>query len=201
MAWYSYASQAAFDPTTREVAPLGSVGQVYAVSDTAYTTPIPTFDLSGLPVELAAGEHGFLPSFQVEDQVELKWKSGDYVFHLNTTTPLVGPAGPAVESAAVAGDQLTFTLENGVTLNPVSLPTGPGGSDAGVAGYVSAADSLTRAALDAEFRNKGEWFADVRDYKQASDPDDAAAITAAHAANPAVFYPDGNYVPGATNNL
>lgn len=147
MAWYTYAHTALFDPNTQRLAPAGSEGQLYAVSDTGFTDPLPAFDLTGIPVALIANEVGFIPDFQVEGHVEVLWKSGEYVFHLTTTTPLIGPTGAAVASADVSGDVLTFGLSDGTTLPPVTLPTGPGGSDEGVAGYIDSPDSATAAAL------------------------------------------------------
>lgn len=124
MAWYTYAYKAAFDPQTLQLAQ-NATGQVYAVSDTAFTNPLPTYDLSGLPVELTSNMLGFLPSFQVEDHVELIWKSGEYVFHLNTTTPMPGPQGePGLDGSNV-------------------IPTAEA-----IAAEVSTEGTPTRAALD-----------------------------------------------------
>jgi hypothetical protein len=55
--------------------------------------------------------------------------------------------------------------------------------------------------LAARFVGRGELAANVRDYKLAGAVDDAAAITAAHAANKTVFYPMGDYSPGVSGNI
>lgn len=99
MALYPYSFQAAFDPNTGTAAPRDSVGQVYPVGDTSFTTPLPTFDLNGLPVTLTVGEHGYLPDFQVEDHTAVVWRSGEYVFQFATTVPVKGDRGDVGKSA------------------------------------------------------------------------------------------------------
>jgi len=74
-------------------------------------------------------------------------------------------------------------------------------SDATATSLIANDASSTSEALKARLVSKGELAKNVRDYKAPTDTDDAAAISLAHGANPAVFYPDGNYSPGADSNL
>lgn len=155
MAWYTYANRAAFDPNTRDIAPPGSAGQVFAVSDNTFSAPVATYDLTGIPIELVAGEHGFLPTFQVEDHVELKWVSGEYVFHLNTTTPLFGPQGDPGTDGADGSNVIP-------TADAVAAEVGTEGAPA-------------RSVLEDLFRKKHNTVADVTEYGARADGSDASA--------------------------
>lgn len=161
MTFYSYAYRVAIDPNSLVIAPPGSIGQVFAVSDKAFSTPVPTFDLTGIPVELVSGEHGFLPSFQVENHVELLWKSGEYVFHLNTTTPLEGPQGePGTDG------------KDGATVIPTAEA---------ILAEVTGDSTPTRSELDMRYTGKGELLLNALDYGVKGDgtTDDGPALQAA----------------------
>ncbi len=54
---------------------------------------------------------------------------------------------------------------------------------------------------DSIFVSRVDWFKDVRSYTNEGDPDDTGAISRAHAGNKVVFYPDGDYNPGAIRNI
>lgn len=60
-----------------------------------------------------------------------------------------GEQGTSVASLAVQGTNLIATLSDGTSVDAGVLPVGPGGSDAGVAGYASTAGSQTRTAIKA----------------------------------------------------
>jgi hypothetical protein len=221
MAWYPYSYKTAFDPISGEKAPEGSVGEVYAVGDTAFTAPLETFDLTGLPVTLAVqGEAGYVPSFQVEDNPSVIWRSGEYVFELTTTMPLPGPEGPRIVSAAEGDGTVSFGLSDGSTVGPVTLPNGPEGprgpagfnatgaveDQQALADYVnetagvnpfSGALSSTIASETAGKVDKSLVAANVRDkaFGAVGDgmADDTAAINAALATNRDVYLPTGTY--------
>lgn len=53
-----------------------------------------------------------------------------------------------ITAVGVDGDQLYYRTRGDEVLGPLPLPTAPGGSDAGVASYITSSDSATRAALD-----------------------------------------------------
>lgn len=83
---------------------------------------------------------------------------GDGVNDLTKVAPVVpgsstpiyrGEAGPSVESAEIVGGELVLVRSDGVELNAGELPVGPGGSDAGVAGYINTPGSATETALKA----------------------------------------------------
>ena len=135
MAIYDYENRTAFNPETGEGTP-NAVGQVYAKTDTTFSTPlVVTLMGSGLSAtDLTTDQYCQLQGFQVADLVQVVFKSGDFTKVLNTTTPLVGPAGPAVADAVDNGDgTVTFTLPDGSPAATVALPPGPQG-DPGPAG-------------------------------------------------------------------
>lgn len=67
----------------------------------------------------------------------------------NGTPIVVGPQGVGVSTLSIQSGRLIATLTNGATSDAGLLPVGPGGSDAGVAGYVNDPASQTKAALSA----------------------------------------------------
>lgn len=176
MAWYPYSYKTAFNPITRELAPAGAAGEIYAIGDTTFSTPLQAYDLAGLPVDLTVqGAVGYVPSFQVEDNASVIWKSGDYIFEFTTTMPLPGPAGESITGVKDNGDgTINFTFDDGTTTQTITLPVGAGGSDSGVAGYINSATTETTAALvaayatlDAQGRQpvrKGELIINALDY-------------------------------------
>lgn len=68
-----------------------------------------------------------------------------------TATPIYrGETGTGIASLAVTGlGELEVELTDGSTVNAGELPVGPGGSDAGVAGYIATPGSATGTALSA----------------------------------------------------
>lgn len=63
---------------------------------------------------------------------------------------VVGPQGVGVADATVTGlGDLELTLTDTTVVNAGPLPVGPGGSDAGVAGYITTPGSQTETALSA----------------------------------------------------
>lgn len=65
-------------------------------------------------------------------------------------TPItVGPRGVGIDSVTVEGGDLLVELTNGTVENAGALPVGPGGSDDGVASYLGAPTSASRAAAAA----------------------------------------------------
>jgi hypothetical protein len=82
MTEFVYAPLPAVDPTTSTVV-RNTTGQLYAVTDTTFATPLAFRDLSGVPqAVLRVGPLGITDEFRIDDQPEVLWKSGDYVIHL-----------------------------------------------------------------------------------------------------------------------
>lgn len=76
MTWYTFDSMIAIDETTNLPA-IGAVGYVYALTDTARVTPLPTTDLGGVSLStITVGPLGYTPGFQVENLLSVVWKSG-----------------------------------------------------------------------------------------------------------------------------
>jgi len=146
--FYDFENRTAFNPETGEGTP-NAVGQVYAKTDTTFSTPlVVTLMGSGLSVtDLHTDQYCQLQGFQAADLVQVVFKSGDFTKVLNTTTPLVGPAGPAVADAVDNGDgTVTFTLPDGSPAATVALPPGPQG-DPGPAGLPATGAADDDAAL------------------------------------------------------
>jgi hypothetical protein len=153
---YPYVAALALDGNTRAVA-ANALGQVYAKADTSFTTPLAAIDAAGLAVELWSSADGVLPNFFVDGHTAVVWKSGDWKLPLVTSEPVPGAdgsPGASVTAAELVGDKLAFVRDDGVKTPPITLPTGAGGSDSGVAGYVGTPGSATRTALDAAVVNK-----------------------------------------------
>lgn len=148
MVLYPYRSAIALDPNGGKAA--NTTGQIYATEDTAFATPLSAVDANGVAVALTTNADGILPTFYVADHTAVNWKSGTWVFPFVTSEPVPGPPGapgPAVQSASLVGDKLKFIREDGVATEEITLPTGPGGSDSGVAGYITTPGTQTAAAL------------------------------------------------------
>lgn len=119
MTMYPYEDMIAFTPYDQQLA--GGVGQVFALGDVNFEAPLATVDEYGNPVTLEANpETGYLPPFFVEDQVVVRFKSGDFTRTLTTVMPLPGPKGdpgqqgpstPEAEAAAVAAQQAAAEAE------------------------------------------------------------------------------------------
>lgn len=155
MAWYPYSYKTAFDPSTRELAPKGSVGQVFAVGDSGFTSPLPTYDLNGLPVELeVSGEAGYVPSFQVEDHASVVWKSGDYVFEFVTTKPIPGPQGEPGKDGKDGSNVIPTAEAVEYEVTTAGQPAAEGLKERFAAGMnikVAADGTDDKAALDEQF--------------------------------------------------
>lgn len=151
MVLFPYRSILAFDAASGQKA-ANATGQVFALDDTTFTTPLNPVDAAGVAVNLTANGDGILPTFYLDGYTSVNWKSGSWVFPLVTTEPVPGEKGdpgPAVQSATLVGDQLRFVRDDGTSTEPVTLPTGTGGSDEGVANYITTPGSATNTALSA----------------------------------------------------
>ena len=104
MVLYPYVAGLAFDGMTGEKA-ANATGQVFAKSDSSFANPLPTLDASGLAIELTSNNDGILPTFFVDGNTAVNWKSGDWVFPLVTSEPIPGPVGPPGADSTVPGPQ------------------------------------------------------------------------------------------------
>lgn len=117
---YLFQNATAFDPYTGQGVPNAS-GQVFAMSDTAFATPLTVILLSsGLQTtELVSDQYSQLPGFDAGDNVQVRFRSGEFTKVLNTSTPLVGPQGATGKSAfevAVEGGYAGTEAEYNATL-------------------------------------------------------------------------------------
>lgn len=88
----------------------GAVGDVYARTDTTYTTPLDVFDTGGIPMaNVTASADSIVQPFLVEsDEPAVTWKSGPWVFPLLSTVGVVTDvhsARAAAQSAQLAAEQ------------------------------------------------------------------------------------------------
>ena len=120
----------------------GGSGQVFAVADTTFATPLTVLlegNVSASTVEVST--IGLTPPFSVEDHAEVVFKSGPDVVRLASLGGLVERAEAAAAAAAAsraAAEGVAATVENA----PAILP--PGGSYG---------DMLVRGAAE----HTGEW--------------------------------------------
>lgn len=214
---YLFQNATAFDPYTGQGVPNAS-GQVFAMSDTAFATPLTVILLSsGLQTtELVSDQYSQLPGFDAGDNVQVRFRSGEFTKVLNTSTPLVGPQGLAGKSAhevaaenGYAGTEAEYnaTLTDAPSLvaraeiaeqaaiDAAGLVTAPSGaavlaaiSEGGAArNELSAAIESKLIALNAaEFGLVGDDSADDTAALQAAF--DAGTLAGMH-----VFVPDGVY--------
>lgn len=134
---YLFQNATAFDPYTATGVP-NAVGQVFALSDPDFLTPLPvTLLSSGLQTtELVSDQYSQLPGFDAGDRVQVVFKSGEFTKILNTSTPLPGPMGPSAYGVAAENGYTGTEAEYNATL-----------ADAG--NLVSRAETAEQAAVDA----------------------------------------------------
>ena len=107
MVWITYPPMAAYDPTTR-TALTNAQGQIFAVEDLTYSSPLPIRDASGVPMTFVKiGDVPLTDEFQVEDKTKVIFKSGPYALVVQSLEGLVAnslAARTAAESAAVSAE-------------------------------------------------------------------------------------------------
>lgn len=136
MAVFRYQALPAIDGSGSLVA--GGAGQVYAVADTLFTTPLTvTLEGGATGTVIDVSPIGLTVPFSVDDHAEVVWRSGPYVVRLASLDGLLASASAAAASRAVA-EGVAATIENA----PAILP--PGGSYG---------DMLVRGAAE----HTGEW--------------------------------------------
>lgn len=120
---YGYGPFVAYDPTTNTLVTNGA-GQVYALTDTAFATPLSATDLTGTPVSIVPSSGiGVIDEFVVADQPEVNWKSGAYVIRLSSIKGLYDlalSASTAAASALATAEQTAQDLAD----SPSVLPDG-----------------------------------------------------------------------------
>ncbi|WP_104116977.1 SGNH/GDSL hydrolase family protein [Arthrobacter sp. B1805] len=127
MTRFPYRGDVTIDPVTKQAAP-NAEGQIFDVDDTQFSLPLTATDAAGTPIALRSNENCVLPTFFVEDQTSVMWKSGDFVAPLTTSMPIPGPPGASVVEVHANGDgTANFALSDGTVVGPVPLPAGPQG--------------------------------------------------------------------------
>lgn len=101
MATYTYRPQAAVGENG-QLTNEGS-GQLFAISDTTFTTPLVARDVSGAnKTVIALSGIGQTETFLIDDHPELWWKSGATVVHLFSISGLLERAEAAAATSATA---------------------------------------------------------------------------------------------------
>ena len=73
----------------------GAAGQIYALSDTSFETPLDVTDLNGLPLSLTTSADGIVPAFRVEHtEPSVVWRSGGA-----PTSPMISIEGVLADVA------------------------------------------------------------------------------------------------------
>lgn len=102
MPWYQYPALVAYDAPSGAFA-RNAEGQVYALTDTSFATPLPVQDLSGVPLpSLVSSNDAFIPPFKVDGHKVVNWKSGPYIIELESTQGIVEDVEAAVAAAQLA---------------------------------------------------------------------------------------------------
>lgn len=106
---YLYPSYPAVDPSTSQVV-RNTTGQIYAITDTAFTTPLAFTDLAGVPsTELRVGPLGITDQFRIADHPQVVWKSGVYEILLWSPEAVMNAlAGIAAEVSRAGSASLTL---------------------------------------------------------------------------------------------
>lgn len=97
-----YAAHLALNPSTGLPVP-GAVGQVYALTDTGFLSPLPITDLAGIPMgSLTSGMTGVFPPFLCPGYQRVMVKSGSFVTPMTSDVGSRGSTGaPGVASVVV----------------------------------------------------------------------------------------------------
>lgn len=101
MAWYSFGPLIAVDPAAPGSLLQNATGQVYATSDTTFTTPL-AIRTGGTAV--VSNGLGVIDEFEVENQLEIVWKSGPYTVRL-ASFQAVRDLAEAAEAASASAVQ------------------------------------------------------------------------------------------------
>lgn len=132
MPWYEFESQIALDAPTGAIA-RNAEGQVFATSDTTFTTPLAVQDLAGVPrTALVSNNLGLIEPFQVEDQKLVNWKSGPYIVPVLSIQGVIADgeanrdASLAAQAAAEQAASLSSLPEGGTDGQVLTVgPDGP----------------------------------------------------------------------------
>ena len=125
---YIYAPLPAIDPLTG-LPVRNAEGQVYAVDDETFSTPLAITDLNGLAMSsVKVGSQGVTEAFRVEDRPEVLWKSGNYVLHLWPPRALVDSSAASATAAsaaqAAAEEAAGDAKDAAASFTAASLPVG-----------------------------------------------------------------------------
>lgn len=130
MTTYTYPILPAIDPTTG-LPVRNSGGQVFAPDDTAFSTPLPVTDLSGIPITgnvIVTTSQGVTTQFRVEDQPVVVWKSGSYVIGLSSPQGMLDAttaSQAAAEAAqAAAEDAASNAADAAAAFGAGAIPAG-----------------------------------------------------------------------------
>ena len=126
MTTYTYRSQVAI--ASDGTLATSGVGQVYAIDDTGFTTPL-TVSLPGDTegTDVGVNELFLTQTFTIEDHPELWWVSGSFVVHLASLTgamEAIQSAAAAAEASAFAAQQAATDAAEAAESNPAVLPSG-----------------------------------------------------------------------------
>lgn len=119
---YVFPSVPAIDPTTGPI--FNTSGQVYAPSDTTFSTPLTVTDLAGAPMtSVSIGEQAITAPFETVDVPIVVWKSGAYILTLWSPQALIDAAEAAAADAAASAAS-SAAVQDQLNAAPQLLPAG-----------------------------------------------------------------------------
>lgn len=144
MVAYEFPSRVAKDPTL-DVLVKDGVGFIYALNDTAHTSPLPIKDRYGLTKpNVRTTFDGVTEEFFIEDNAIVWWVSGPYAFLIVSFTGLKAAAEAAEQNAF---DSSTAALAAQAAA-VAAAASSAGSNDSSLRNLINDATSLTRQALD-----------------------------------------------------
>jgi hypothetical protein len=104
MAYFTFNPFVAVDPTNPQNVVQNGTGQVYALTDTGFTTPLPITDLADNELtELISNGIGLVQAFRADcADGQVVWASGEYAVPLMAPGAILAAAEAAAAAAAAA---------------------------------------------------------------------------------------------------
>lgn len=124
MAEYVYEPSVALDPSQGSGTLVRSAsGQIFAIADEAFATPLVVRTSSGPTTTIKASTQGVTESFTVDDQPQVRWKSGPYVVPLMSATGILLAIQDAAGSAAASAQAARESADSAMRIGRPGLRT------------------------------------------------------------------------------
>jgi hypothetical protein len=145
MTRYEFPSVVAKDPSADIIVKNGS-GQIFALADAAFSTPLTVYDKNGLTKTLVNTTlDGVTEEFSVDDQYIVWWRSGTWAFLIYSFTGIQAAASAAAASATSAANAAAASAVS--AQDAASAATA--NSDSGIQSILQLTGGLSRAEVEA----------------------------------------------------